>query len=824
MFLKLADKLVKQGDYAGALNLIVKAREQEPDNKYAIAYEERVRQLMHQSESKQPTPPQPGGAPSPIARTPFVGPARLFPDLPSVEGQFNAIATPMARPGQKPQRPSNESKDVAILTKISSLLGSANEYLGRKEYSRALEVISRAALLDPTNADIASIEKRIRSAQEEAVRRELEDRQHREAEERQRRDRDFRTEMDGVRREQERRRIQGEAARRSAQSEKTKEYLKRTRDFLAAGQIQEAQCELAFVSVVDPSNPQVIALEKEISARREERQRAELEDHRRQMEAQQRQEHAVRDSITEHVKKADELAARDEFGEALRLITRAYIVDPTNGDLQACENRIVNAQRAWTERTEEERRTNEEAQRRKTDEEELVRKDAEREKLFRAQKDQDEAKKRTDDQKIFRCMKSAHEHLARRHYEEALAEVATAFMIDPFHGDVKRMEQRIFEEQAKATGRPPSQKVTRISVDDEELTATIAKHLAEAKRLAERHHHAKALDEVSLALALDPSNVATRRIEATIKAEAEKERRDQAARNPLVTISQMAPSALRRVARSTVSQRAPASQLTSQRTPVQQNTARSQGRGLTGMEGIDQLIKAELQQTIPASDLLPERRMSKKPLVFGGAVLTGIAIITVLYFISTADATQSPTPTPEKHESVAPENANPPVLQPKERKTENAKGQSAPKGHDKTTETSEKSAHSTMLDDPSSSGGLTSGAPPVTEHGSSAKPQSTIETVSSTAGTNVEKSPLIIRMQQPKFPDGLVTPGVEEEVVVKVQINPRGTPVQATVTRSTNANLNESVIDAVMHSQYSPGVLATGPVTSWMTIPFTIKK
>jgi hypothetical protein len=725
---------------------------------------------------------------------------------------------------QHPKRSAGESKDVAILAKISSLLGSANDYLGRKEYSRALEVISRAVLLDPTNSDIASIEKRIRSAQEEASRRELENRQHQEAEERQKRDRDFRAEMDGVRRDQERRRIQGEAARRSAQSEKTKEYLKRTRDFLAAGQIQEAQCELAFVAVLDPSNPQVLALEQEISARREERQRADLDEHRRQTETQRRQEQTVRESVAQHVKRADELAARGEFGEALRLITRAYIVDPTNRDLQACENRIVNAQRAWAERTEAERRKKEEAQRRNADDEEQMRKEAEREKLLRAQKDQEEARKRADDQKIFRCMKSAHEHLARHRYEEALAEVATAFMIDPFHEDVKRMEQRICEEQAKVTGRPPSQKVTRLSIDDEEVTATIAKHLAEAKRLAEQRHFAKALEEVSLALALDPSNVATRRIETTIKAEAEKERLQQAARNPLVTISQMAPGALRRVARSTVSQRAPASQLPSQRTPVQQSATRSQRGNLTGMEAIDQLIKSELQQTIPAADLLPERRVPKKFLFLGATVLTSIAIGTLLYFISTADATQGPASPPEKLENVPPENANSPVLQQNEEKAETIQGQLGAKGHDKSTHSSGKNAQSSIVEDPSSTDGSTSSAPPETDPGSLPDPRSAIESSPSTPGTYVEKGPHIIKMQQPRFPDGLVTPGAQEEVIVKVQINPRGTPVQATVTRSTNESLNESVIDAVMHSQYSPGVQAKGPVTSWMTIPFTIKK
>ena len=44
--LKLADKLIREGNLAGALAAIQKARQEDPSNRYAEAYEERVLALM----------------------------------------------------------------------------------------------------------------------------------------------------------------------------------------------------------------------------------------------------------------------------------------------------------------------------------------------------------------------------------------------------------------------------------------------------------------------------------------------------------------------------------------------------------------------------------------------------------------------------------------------------------------------------------------------------------------------------------------------------------------------------------------------------------
>jgi TonB family protein len=87
----------------------------------------------------------------------------------------------------------------------------------------------------------------------------------------------------------------------------------------------------------------------------------------------------------------------------------------------------------------------------------------------------------------------------------------------------------------------------------------------------------------------------------------------------------------------------------------------------------------------------------------------------------------------------------------------------------------------------------------------------------------VQKEPKILRLERPVFADADLAAGVKGEIVVKVQIDKTGKPVQAKVVSSTNTQLNDPVVDAVMRSSFSPGIMSNGPVQSWMTIPFRFK-
>ena len=54
IFLKQADKLVREGSFAAALDEISKARARDPRNLYALAYEERVRSLVASQKERKP--------------------------------------------------------------------------------------------------------------------------------------------------------------------------------------------------------------------------------------------------------------------------------------------------------------------------------------------------------------------------------------------------------------------------------------------------------------------------------------------------------------------------------------------------------------------------------------------------------------------------------------------------------------------------------------------------------------------------------------------------------------------------------------------------
>jgi TonB family protein len=87
-----------------------------------------------------------------------------------------------------------------------------------------------------------------------------------------------------------------------------------------------------------------------------------------------------------------------------------------------------------------------------------------------------------------------------------------------------------------------------------------------------------------------------------------------------------------------------------------------------------------------------------------------------------------------------------------------------------------------------------------------------------------EKEPQILRLEHPQLSDIALKNGMEGEVTVQVQIDPQGNPLQARILKSTNDFFDQAVMDAVMQSKYSPGMMSTGPVTTWITIPFKFRK
>ena len=87
-----------------------------------------------------------------------------------------------------------------------------------------------------------------------------------------------------------------------------------------------------------------------------------------------------------------------------------------------------------------------------------------------------------------------------------------------------------------------------------------------------------------------------------------------------------------------------------------------------------------------------------------------------------------------------------------------------------------------------------------------------------------ERKPEVVRLTKPQFPEAAQRAAIEGEVVARVLIDTAGRPVKAKIVSSSNSVFNDAVIEAVMHSQYSPGVMPSGPVTTWLSIPFTFKR
>jgi len=69
---------------------------------------------------------------------------------------------------------------------------------------------------------------------------------------------------------------------------------------------------------------------------------------------------AIVTAIQKHIENAGRLAEQLRFSEALRVITRAYVLDPINESLQACEKRIVALQEESLLQMEIQRREEEE--------------------------------------------------------------------------------------------------------------------------------------------------------------------------------------------------------------------------------------------------------------------------------------------------------------------------------------------------------------------------------------------------------------------------------------------------------------------------------
>lgn len=527
LLLKQADRLVKEGDLASALELIVKARSFDSRHLYALAYEERVRSLLNAKQADQRKKEASPEASSPAAKptsSPKVAPEETkqpdaapalqhLSNLAIIEAQHSATvaaqkekAEELHKKEEEDRTRNDELRRNAIEQKIQAFLNRATLYFNKREYNRALDEIARVYLLDPVNENIHQLEEKIRKAQEDSRVQEEEDRQKKLLEEKQKREELLKTSTHIVHKEKEEKLKKEESDRKKAQTQKVQQYLQRVNELFLQNKLDEAVSELAFVIVIDPLNEEVLQLEQKIIETQEQRQREQLELYQRQLEDRQKKRQTIFTTIQKHIENAETLAKQHKFSDALRTITRATVLDPVNEELQECERRILAAQEEFLKQEDDKRRQIQD-QIRKQQEEELLRVErANRERVITFEQQEQEEKVKANKEKIAKYLERAKMYLDERQFEVALGEVALAFIVNPFDDDVKVIEQRIIE--ARTEYNATHQEQTFISEEDEKkkLAAQIATHIEQANAFRNDKDYSRAFNEVAKAFILDPLN------------------------------------------------------------------------------------------------------------------------------------------------------------------------------------------------------------------------------------------------------------------------------------------------------------------------------
>ncbi|MGD1044767.1 MAG: hypothetical protein ABR936_05495 [Bacteroidota bacterium] len=526
IFLKQADKLVREGDYSTALEEIAKARGRDPRNLYALAYEERVRALVATQKEKKPEFGG-GAAPQPAEPQPISATLEHISNLAIVEAQRSAAVAAkqeqdvvLRKKEEEDRRRNEELRHQAIESKIAVFLERSKDYLGKGDFNRALDEVARAYLLDPANEKIHVAEDHIRKSQEETRLRIDQERLQKQQEDNQKRQELLKAQVARMQQEKEEKRRREEEARNQAQQQKISQYLTRAEEFLSNGRLDEALSELAFVVVVDPLNEEVLSLERKIRDAQEHEQAEQLEQYRRREEEQRKKREAIITAIQKHIENAERLASQQKWSEALRVITRAYVLDPMNEALQACEKRIQTAQEEALNIAEEQRHLSEETVRRQQEEELRRLEQAERERVMLGESAETDAKRRADKEKVFLYLTKARGYMSDGRYEDALGEVALAFIVNPFDEDVKRMEQEIITSQnEKKAQETATAEEAAAAMPADETGEQIFKHLTGASHYASEHEYSKALDEVAKAFLLDPLSEAVQKYEFQLQTE-----------------------------------------------------------------------------------------------------------------------------------------------------------------------------------------------------------------------------------------------------------------------------------------------------------------
>jgi hypothetical protein len=504
--LRQVDTLIEGGSYDVALDHIRRAQALDPENKFALAFVGRIQRLMSARKGRGPSgSPKPGSQFAPTS-------SKVAPPL------STKASAPRSAPTESvTMRLGGEQRRAALRAAIDHILVRAREYRDGRNFERALAELERARVLDPSAEAVEALAVEIRKEMEDERARMTEEQRRRAGEEEQRKQVALEQELSRIRQEKEEKRKREEGARVRAQKERIDAYLKSAGEMIAAGKLDEAANQLAFVVVLDPLNAAAAELQRKTREIQERKRREELELRKRKEEEEIQRETAVRSAIHKNIESANALTKGKKFNEALRIITRAYMLDPLNEEVRACEQRILAAQEESYRAAEEERRAADEALRKQQEEELRRLTEAERERLLREQEEVVEQEKKLNKEKIARHLARAREHVAAKAYHDALAEVAQAFTVDPFDEDVRLVEQEVLAAQKREEENVPEESPAQTEEAGEQLRAE--EFLEQARKFRTQGEYARALDEVTKAFVADPLNEAVKKLEAEIEAQ-----------------------------------------------------------------------------------------------------------------------------------------------------------------------------------------------------------------------------------------------------------------------------------------------------------------
>ncbi len=399
----------------------------------------------------------------------------------------------------KAQETATAIEDAAAITadetgeQISKHLTEASEYASEHEYSKALDEVAKAFLLDPLSEAVQKFEFQLQTEFHD-----YQEEQHKKQEE--------------------------EARQNAINKHKT-----RAKEFLDREAFDEALTEVIDGYSYDQNNAELRTLEQQIQ-----------DAHQHWQEKQAKEEKNTK--IEDFVLKAKEYLNKELFEDALKTITEAIVLDPERDTLRSIEAEIEKAQRAFELRKQTEKnikviqkhifrakecrvlRSYEEAI---SEIDQALAIDSTREDLldlkkqmqqelidWQAQKDQN-----ANQASLKQHLHQAREFLAKKVYDEALMEIALGMTIDPENADLKTLEEDIVKAQADAeiAELEVTQETTESDIKSEERDQLIWIHLRAADELQKQKEFAKALDELAKAYVIDPLNKEVKKAEIRVR-------------------------------------------------------------------------------------------------------------------------------------------------------------------------------------------------------------------------------------------------------------------------------------------------------------------